>query len=162
MEKQFVPYELAVKLKELGFDEECFAFYLENRNGNISLEFGEGTQYRTHRPYENVRYDKITNSHSKTFENRLYNCRCTSPIWQQAFDWFREKYGLFHFEDHRCNSHDGNSKIYWFGIKQFKEAPFGSIVKVGLIELGCFKTYESARLACLEKLIELTTPSIRG
>jgi hypothetical protein len=23
MEKEFVPYELAVKLKELGFDEEC-------------------------------------------------------------------------------------------------------------------------------------------
>ena len=27
MEKEFVPYKLAVKLKSLGFDEECFGFY---------------------------------------------------------------------------------------------------------------------------------------
>ena len=26
MEKEFVPYELAVKLKELGFDEPCFGY----------------------------------------------------------------------------------------------------------------------------------------
>jgi hypothetical protein len=26
MEKEFVPYELAVKLKALGFDEPCFGF----------------------------------------------------------------------------------------------------------------------------------------
>ena len=25
MNKEFVPYELAVKLKQLGFDEPCFA-----------------------------------------------------------------------------------------------------------------------------------------
>lgn len=34
MEKQFVPYELSVKLKELGFDESCFARF---RKGQFQL-----------------------------------------------------------------------------------------------------------------------------
>ena len=29
MKEQFVPYELAAKLKELGFDEACLAFYIK-------------------------------------------------------------------------------------------------------------------------------------
>ena len=28
MEKEFVTYELSLKLKELGFDEPCFSFYM--------------------------------------------------------------------------------------------------------------------------------------
>ena len=27
MEKEFVPYELALRMKELGFDEPCFGYY---------------------------------------------------------------------------------------------------------------------------------------
>ena len=40
MEKEFVPYELAVKLKELGFDEECLSYYF-----NKQLSFGSKTAY---------------------------------------------------------------------------------------------------------------------
>jgi hypothetical protein len=40
MEKEFVPYELAVKLKELGFDEPCFGYYY-----NKQLSFGARTSY---------------------------------------------------------------------------------------------------------------------
>jgi hypothetical protein len=39
MEKEFVPYELAVKLKELGFDEPCFGYYDEG--GNLYTEMVE-------------------------------------------------------------------------------------------------------------------------
>ena len=30
MEEQFVTYEIALKLKELGFNEECFGYYHVN------------------------------------------------------------------------------------------------------------------------------------
>ena len=40
MEKEFVPYELAVKLKKLGFDEECLSYYF-----NKQLSFGSKTSY---------------------------------------------------------------------------------------------------------------------
>lgn len=33
MNKEFIPYELALKLKELGFDEPCFSSY--DKNGNL-------------------------------------------------------------------------------------------------------------------------------
>ena len=93
MEKQFVPYKLALKLKELGFDEECFAFYVE-KDDEIYLKYGEGSGYRTKHSYENVRFDKITNSHSKIYDNRLYGCLATAPLWQQAFDWMSTEFGI--------------------------------------------------------------------
>ena len=40
MEKEFVTYELAVKLKALGFDEECLSYYF-----NKQLSFGSKTAY---------------------------------------------------------------------------------------------------------------------
>jgi hypothetical protein len=33
MEKEFVPYELALKLKKLGFDEPCFGLYEHGKLG---------------------------------------------------------------------------------------------------------------------------------
>jgi len=35
--KQFASYEIAVKLKELGFNEPCFATYNKLNNGKIDL-----------------------------------------------------------------------------------------------------------------------------
>ena len=32
MEKEFVPYELAVKLKELGFDDPCSGWYTPDKS----------------------------------------------------------------------------------------------------------------------------------
>ena len=34
MKEQFVTYEIALKLKELGFDEPCIAYYF-NRYGDV-------------------------------------------------------------------------------------------------------------------------------
>lgn len=132
MEEQFVPYDLALKLKDLGFNKPCLAYYWneifvlsENKNGvtNKGGEFGLPV--------------------------------VVIPLWQQAFDWIRINYGLFYFEDHRVNSKNLNDKTYWFGIKKFKEAPYGSECVVGLIELGCSSTYTEGRLKCFKKLIQL-------
>jgi hypothetical protein len=40
MIKEFVPYEQALALKELGFDEECLSYYF-----NKQLSFGSKTSY---------------------------------------------------------------------------------------------------------------------
>ena len=39
MEKEFVPYELALRMKALGFDEPCFGYYDEG--GNLYTEMVE-------------------------------------------------------------------------------------------------------------------------
>jgi hypothetical protein len=64
MNKEFVPYGLAVKLKALGFDEPCFAYLDCDRN----FIFNE----------------------TKT---NFLDCEIKIPTFSQAFRWFREKYG---------------------------------------------------------------------
>ena len=62
MTKEFVPYELAVRLKALGFNEPCIGFY------NIDLNV---------LPIINEPY--VTTS------------KDSAPLYQQAFRWFRDK-----------------------------------------------------------------------
>lgn len=68
MEKEFVPYELAVKLKALGFDEPCIGYYYNGKicfdSPGVSLPGPSGEQ--------------------------------PLPLYQQAFRWFREKHKLQH------------------------------------------------------------------
>ena len=72
---QFCSYEIALKLKELGFDEECFSAYTED--GGL-MDIGN---------YSN--YDEIGE-----LDGHSYYISCLSPIWQQVIDWLREKYNL--------------------------------------------------------------------
>lgn len=60
MEKEFIPYELAFKLKELGFDEECFGFY-NNADGNVWIK--------------HLVDDSIKS---------IYKGDIQAPLWQQA------------------------------------------------------------------------------
>ena len=66
MEKEFVPYELALKMKELGFDEPCFGYYNHYIKG-VPLNMCGSDYNGTGQP---------------------------APTWQSAFRWFREKYDL--------------------------------------------------------------------
>jgi hypothetical protein len=69
MENQFVSYELALRMKQLGFDEPCFGYYDMGQKFNFP---------------------------GCTMNNRNFiNLKTTmAPLFQQAFRWFREKYDL--------------------------------------------------------------------
>jgi hypothetical protein len=71
MNKEFIPYEQALELRELGFNEECVFKY--------SLDRYEGTIYEITNGCKNI---------------QLYKGSCTAPLYQQAFRWFREKHNL--------------------------------------------------------------------
>jgi hypothetical protein len=67
-----------------------------------------------------------------------------APLYQQAFRWFREKHGLRHFifgKDTVTNEYDNGH--------------YNAVVQSSLV-YHC-DTYEEAELACLKKLIELST-----
>ena len=70
MNKEFIPYEIALALKELGFNRECFSWY---REGILENEVNE-IFYFTH----SLRGDAFV----------------SAPLYQQAFRWFRENYEL--------------------------------------------------------------------
>jgi len=72
MEKEFITYEQALALKELGFDEYCLAFY----NG----KFLNSTDYN------------FDDGNSKDIGLCI-----AAPLKQQVFRWFREKYNQHSF-----------------------------------------------------------------
>jgi isopentenyl diphosphate isomerase/L-lactate dehydrogenase-like FMN-dependent dehydrogenase len=71
MEKEFIPYEQALALKELGFDEPCFGYY--NNLGRQQFILS-------------LRNLKEDNNDSINY--------FSAPLYQQAFRWFREKYHI--------------------------------------------------------------------
>lgn len=78
MKDQFVTYKIALKLKELGFDEPCLAWY--NPNGvfiwNICC-VDEDNDY--------------TCSTKDMFKTDIHPDGYLAPLWQQLIDWLREK-----------------------------------------------------------------------
>jgi hypothetical protein len=114
MEKEFIPYEQALSLKELGFDEPCFGYYGEINGGEIMLFL------------------------KKNFDNQaLY---FLAPLYQQAFRWFREKHGLIGWIEgkqmygYRIESTiSTNGQLNKYPFRKYEEAELECIKK--LIEI---------------------------
>ncbi len=138
MTKEFVPYELALKLKQLGFDEPCFANYTVIPEDKIDW-FTIPEQGIT----DKTSFGSSKNYNSKSFEEEG---TISSPTYSQAFRWFREKHGMVfnlvgsgpYYPSIAFILIDGNSDI----------------------ELGEYDNYEEAELACLDKLIEIVESKI--
>ena len=73
MEKEFTPHQEALELKELGFDEPCFAWY--NLGGALLSDVTMG--------YEETDF-------LYTQDDMDNDKQCIAPLYQQAFRWFRE------------------------------------------------------------------------
>ena len=126
MEKEFIPYEQALALKELGFNKTTLATYSTKQGSKWILTFdlsGEG-QYPDSSP------------------------ACVAPLYQQAFRWFREKYFI---DAEIYLQHELGHKFYHYLILQLVR---GNIEWKSKNTIR-FKTYEEAELACLKKLIEI-------
>ena len=111
MKKEFIPYEQALELKELGFDEDVFEWF---------------------------------NTETKDFCDVMKEVK--SPLYQQAFRWFREKYGIVaeiginYYTSERKYGY----KLYFLNEKSHSASyPYHHL------------NFEEAELACLKKLIEI-------
>ena len=133
MEKEFVPYELAVKLKALGFDEPCFLAF-----DNCSIPMRCSDLRTNEQKFNGVNYNSSTYT--------------SQPTFSQAFRWFRDRYNLKGFIGFRPNVKKFDCHIYDMAlsgkeyVKQRTMEEFNKDPKVG--------TYEEAELECLKKLIE--------
>jgi hypothetical protein len=128
MEKEFVPYEQALALKELRFDEPCISYY--NKDGDFL--------------YVDNFYDLEMNKNSYSKDEGWF----TSPTYSQAFRWFREKYGLSGWVNESFNTNNRQGVV---SIKSEKGLEYIQSAKTTKI----FETYEEAELECLKKLIEI-------
>ena len=118
MKEQFINYEQALALKELGFDEPCFSTYHKELHAIIPI------------------YAIYTNQDV-----------IKAPLYQQAFRWFREKYGL------NSHIHQESRNNYSYCCGQGYSDEIGGYQD--------FETYEEAELECLKKLIEIANEQHR-
>jgi hypothetical protein len=72
-QKQFVNYEIAKALKELGFNEECLGHYISSEGWKYDLT--EGSLYIK----KSIRQDELS---------------ILAQTWQQAIDWLRDNHNI--------------------------------------------------------------------
>ena len=120
MEKEFIPYAEALALKELGFNQKCLGQYNISQGDKwiFSIDLSGEGQYPLTSP------------------------ACITPLYQQAFRWFREKYNIKgHIE--AVEYLDGTPDTYHWSIFNKCNSGYDQL------------TYEEAELECLKKLIEI-------
>jgi hypothetical protein len=114
MEKEFIPYEQALALKELGFDEPCLTYYNYDKRIERSDDWAYGC----------------------TLEDKRDRNECLAPLYQQAFRWFREKHNIDSYHIEPTNNMFGN----FYGVLGLRTATFnGGFKTYEEAELACLK-----------------------
>ncbi len=137
MEKEFIPYEQALELKDLGFDEPCFGFY-DAYNGSSHLLLNDRYEplwlIRTWQRLFSKKYQDTTFISQSYVE--YINGVCLAPIFSQVFRWLLI---LVNKDEHFSNKWTISYNEDYFSLF------------LGGCNMGVFKT----ELECLKKLIEL-------
>ena len=83
MEKQFVTYEIALSLKELGFNEPCLGFFDKELFLFCLVDQESDCEINT------ITYKNGLNN---IIADINYETIIIAPLWQQVIDWFRDKH----------------------------------------------------------------------
>jgi hypothetical protein len=120
MKNEFIPYEQALALKVQGFDEPCLAWY----------EI-DGLRLRPNAT-------KVTLGTIQTNSN---SSMVSAPLYQQAFRWFREKYGLY--------------QEIQVDTTTYPKFTYHIVNSSGAKIIGeyLYQTYEEAELECLKYIV---------
>jgi hypothetical protein len=116
MKKEFIPYEQALEVKVLGFDEACICYY----------DIEDSYKLKPTPMKEEV----------NAFHFNSTSIMVAAPLYQQAFRWFREKYNLRHSLPSRLwNRHSYSITDF----EDFKDEYDGSFTTYEEAELACLK-----------------------
>ena len=127
MTTEFITYEQALALKELGFDEPCLAKH-------------------------DLKHILLRVEECKSQENAQELDYILAPLYQQAFRWFREKHNLCG-EVYTVNM---GAIDYTFQIRDLysEDIKHNNFEAYTGGYTGTFLTYEEAESACLDELIK--------
>lgn len=82
MNNEFLPKELCVILKEIGFNEKCFAFYV-NEHDNVKM-------------FSDPWNGELRNEDNYFIERDNWIAwSCTAPTINQVFRWFEKEHGMY-------------------------------------------------------------------
>lgn len=132
MEKEFVTNKQALLLKELGFNDLCFAVFI---NGKWQ------PRYKS----KNSTFDP---NKQKKLQKRIPDIFCTAPTYSQAFRFFRDNYGLSGVVN---EAFSGDDRCGYICVK----SPIGLKYIKSIQVTSFYENYKEAESACLDKLIEL-------
>jgi hypothetical protein len=152
MNKEFISYEQALALKELGFDEPCFGYY--NNIGKL---------------FFNTNGQPVGKDWVWEGNQIVPTDMALAPLYQQAFRWFRKKYNLVHeiswskYKGGLNFDYDVFSLVLPTDDELGDEDDIASDKSMETYDSLVDKdfrhhesnTYEEAELACLIKLIEI-------
>ena len=172
MKEQFVTYEIALKLKELGFDEECLAFYSHeevypdkdyNKTDFVLLSSKTRGELVGHGSVRNFLFDWLKDNDKTSGELSTLSNSVTAPLWQQVIDWFREKYDIHISFEPVYKPQQFQNLMYCYAIST-KENFYGGMDDnldnwIGLNDGGNMfhieNSYYKAREQAILKVIEL-------
>ncbi len=127
MEKEFVPYEQVLALKELGFDEPCYAIYDRKEQLHPFVKFSV---------MNNVL--KIENDNEFT-----PIAKCLAPTYSQSFRWIRKRCNILAIVSY-CDDNSGKFMAVIDKINGYID-----------YDMNPKNTYEEAELECLKQLIKI-------
>ena len=144
---EFVPYEEAIALKELGFIGDCLAYYTPIIGG-IRMEYfhqkGHNVWSYFDKPNGSISFFADSNPFTVEDYQKKLDEIAIAPLYQQAFRWFRENFKL--------DSHVKVASVLPNG--EFSQYSY-CYNQVELRHEHFLDSYEEAKLACLRKLIEI-------
>ena len=128
LESEFVPYNQAKALKEIGFDVPCLSYYEgESFSNHLAIVEHEGKD------------DYIV----------------PAPLHQQVFGWLWEKHNLMISFKHYMASVK-SKRPYWYDIMIVSaDMTKRKYDRYRLKRNIHYNTYEEARIACIDRCIEV-------
>lgn len=143
LEQNCVPHEIAKSLKEIGFNEECVAFY--GRKGDLK----EFAYYDSDNKNSELSNDHLYYSGCIGMEKKMQDC--TAPLFQQVFDWFDTK---SIFGSPEIQEFDSKERKFSYQIDYLADSGNTHIVYIPSHNEGSDSRKE-AQIACIKKMIEI-------
>jgi hypothetical protein len=126
MQNEFLPYDRALKLKQLGFDEPCFGYH-------YTLN-GKDWKFADNHEYFKIDDQLIIGA----------NFTLLAPLFQQAFRWFREEHDLHYQLVPFFSDKESHAVDYYLAIAQHRPP----------IQVNTFEEAELACLDKLIEIVE--------
>lgn len=77
---KYVPHDLAVKLKKIGYNEPCNGYYRKLLGSDEVISHNNFEKFFTNSDLDNTKYDYVT-----------------IPVYQDVFDWIFNKYKMYSY-----------------------------------------------------------------
>jgi hypothetical protein len=130
MSKEFLSYNRALKLKQLGFDEPCFGYH-------YTLN-GKDWKFADNHKYHEIDDQLVIGA----------NFTLLAPTFSQAFDWLLDKHSLYAIVIPTVTMH-------WTFKTMTVVQDMVEVPPYKHVDAHDYSTKKKAELACLDKLIEI-------